>query len=117
MKQNQNVATNHQPRTNEAFLKAVSMNDSKTRDISAEAESIDAFQNAYTDRLFQQIERVQPGHYDFRLDEYNALSERSCDSFSLMISVFKLGFIKGQRAEKARVKKQLGINNDKGEVA
>ena len=59
-----------------------------------------------TEKMFALIDGVDAGRYGATAGEMIAINKRAGeDKFDLMHTAFKFGFLKGQRAEKAKMKK------------
>lgn len=58
-------------------------------------------------KLVEAVEKVDCGNYYLSLSELNELADRYGDAIvNDTLAMFKAGFIKGQRAERARQKKK-----------
>ena len=58
-------------------------------------------------RLFEQLEKVKTGRYDVACSVVCMIAEvYQNNAINAFYTIFKLGFIKGQRAEKARRKRK-----------
>ena len=63
-----------------------------------------------TEKMFEQIEKIDTERYKLQYDELIALHERYPDEpFTMALDAYRLGFIKGQRALKAELKKKVGV--------
>ena len=61
------------------------------------------------EKMIEDAEKVDVGNYDLRCDELIALAKMYNNNFlNGSFILFKIGFLKGQRAEKARQKKCKG---------
>ena len=59
-------------------------------------------------RLYSQIDKTNPGRYDARLSEIDAIVERyETDRYSIASDAFLFGFLKGQRAARAEIDRMI----------
>lgn len=59
------------------------------------------------EKTIEAAEKVDVGNYDLRLNEIIALAKMYNNNFiNGSFTLFRIGFLKGQRAEKARQKKK-----------
>ncbi len=57
------------------------------------------------EKFIRMVRAVEPGNYQMRLSEILALHDHNSEWFDAITDAFRFGFLKGQRAEKARRKK------------